>query len=128
MNTKPETSANYETTDAEPGTLVLWGVVVVGVLFFSVAASWVFFDVLTAYAERHDRKPSPLASHDGPPEPHLLTNEPANLADVLKSENEILETYGWVDKDKGIVRIPIDEAMAAFVKEAPKHTEAGSSS
>jgi topoisomerase IA-like protein len=23
----------------------------------------------------------------------------------------VLESYGWVDKDKGVVRIPIEEAM-----------------
>jgi hypothetical protein len=35
-----------------------------------------------------------------------------------------LETYGWVDRERGVVRIPIDRAMDLLVKEAaPKAKE-----
>jgi len=44
------------------------------------------------------------------PEPRLLTNEPANLADFRAREADKVETYGWVDKPGGIVRIPVERA------------------
>lgn len=128
MSSKTSTEGKFEATDANPGTLVLWGGVVVAILVFSIAASWVFFDVLTAVADRTDRKPSPLASNEPPPEPRLLTNEPKNLEEVRKEEEQVLGSYGWVNKDQGVVRIPIEEAMGLFVKEAAKRREAGSSS
>lgn len=129
MAVPPSTEApKFEATDANPATLVLWGVIVVSVLLFSVAASWVFFDVLAAVAARTDRKPSPLATNEAPPEPRLLNNEPANLEEVRRGEDEVLESYGWVDKERGVVRIPIEEAMALVVKEAAKRPEPGSAS
>lgn len=44
------------------------------------------------------------------PQPRLLVNEPMNLAEFAKREQEILHTYGWVDRSAGTVRIPIDKA------------------
>lgn len=44
------------------------------------------------------------------PQPRLLVNEPMNLAEFTKREQEILHTYGWVDRSAGTVRIPIDKA------------------
>ena len=46
-----------------------------------------------------------------PPPPNLLTNEPANLATFRAHEQEVLETYGWQDKNAGTVRLPIERAM-----------------
>lgn len=33
------------------------------------------------------------------------------LKQLRATENAVLTTYGWVDRDNGIVRIPIDRAM-----------------
>lgn len=46
-----------------------------------------------------------------PPAPRLQIREPKDLAAFRKGEAEILSTYGVVDRDKGIFRIPIEEAM-----------------
>jgi hypothetical protein len=52
---------------------------------------------------------------DGP-QPRLLVNEPKNLAEFRKQEDEILHTYGWVDRSAGTVRIPIDQAKALLME------------
>jgi len=36
---------------------------------------------------------------------------------VRKEEEELLDTYGWVDKERGIVRIPVARAMGLVAKE-----------
>ena len=46
-----------------------------------------------------------------PPEPRLQTNPREDLSELRASEDELLDSYGWVDKNAGVVRIPIDEAM-----------------
>ena len=56
----------------------------------------------------------PLAAAQGhrePPEPRLQTDPRQDLADLRAKEQELLDSYGWVDKNAGIVRIPIDAAM-----------------
>ena len=56
----------------------------------------------------------PLAAeqeHRMPPEPRLQTDPRQDLADLRAKEEEQLATYGWVDRNAGIVRIPIDAAI-----------------
>ena len=52
-----------------------------------------------------------------PPEPRLQANEPPDLARFHKGEEAILDHYGWVDPDKGIVRIPVERALELVAKE-----------
>ena len=44
------------------------------------------------------------------PQPQLLVNEPANLDQFRAQEHQKLTTYGWVDQNAGVVRIPIERA------------------
>jgi hypothetical protein len=46
-----------------------------------------------------------------PPEPRLQTNPRQDLADLRAKEDQLLTSYSWVDKNAGVVRIPIDQAM-----------------
>lgn len=43
--------------------------------------------------------------------PHLQLSAPADLSDFRAREETELNTYGWVNKTEGIVRIPIQQAM-----------------
>lgn len=40
----------------------------------------------------------------------------SDLADMRAAEAKALSSYGWMDKQKGIVRIPIDQAMKLTVQ------------
>lgn len=44
------------------------------------------------------------------PQPQLLVNEPANLNQFRAQEHLKLTTYGWVDQNAGVVRIPVERA------------------
>ena len=46
-----------------------------------------------------------------PPEPRLQDNAVQDLRQMRAAEDQILNSYGWVDKEKGVVRIPIDRAI-----------------
>jgi hypothetical protein len=45
------------------------------------------------------------------PEPTLQKNPQDDLRRFKREQREALSGYGWVDQSKGLVRIPIDEAM-----------------
>ena len=46
-----------------------------------------------------------------PPEPRLQTTPREDLSELRANEDAILSSYGWVDRNAGVVRIPIDAAM-----------------
>lgn len=50
------------------------------------------------------------------PPPTLMVTEPIGLEQFRQSEDEILSTYGWVDKNTGTIRIPIDRAKALMLQ------------
>lgn len=83
---------------------------VTGVVFVLI---WAVFTGLERYAASNDPQLSPLAAPAGqmPPEPRLLTNEPARLADVRAEESKRLHSYGWADQAAGVAHIPIEDAM-----------------
>jgi hypothetical protein len=45
------------------------------------------------------------------PQPPLQVEPTKELDDYFATENQKLNSYGWVDKAAGVVRIPIDRAM-----------------
>lgn len=51
-----------------------------------------------------------------PPEPRLQTNPREDLRELRANEDTLLNGYSWVDKNKGIVRIPIRQAMKLTIE------------
>jgi hypothetical protein len=50
------------------------------------------------------------------PEPRLEKSERSELREFIENEDRKLATYNWIDKDKGVVRIPIDHAIELIVQ------------
>ena len=117
--TEPSEDAGYETSDASARTLLAWGVGLVLVLITAAVTTGLFFNALAAYAKRTDPKVSPLAATESSarPEPRLLEKEPEDLAAVRKDEDQVLRTYEWIDRERGVVRIPIERALELVAKE-----------
>jgi len=56
--------------------------------------------------------PSPLAaSREKFAGPRLLINQTLDMQEFRASQQSVLDSYGWVDRDHGVVRIPIDRAI-----------------
>lgn len=51
-----------------------------------------------------------------PPEPRLQTDPEADLAAYVRKEDRLLDSYGWVDRQRGIARIPIEAAMQRLAR------------
>jgi hypothetical protein len=52
--------------------------------------------------------PTPPPIADGP---QLQTAAPLDLAQLRREKNAMLDQYRWLDRDKGVVQIPIERAM-----------------
>ena len=83
-----------------------------------VAAFLIHFIVTGSYAyfgrtEFRGRQPVTLVQQAARPltVPALQVNPASDLERLQESQRTILNSYGWVDQGKGIVHIPIDEAM-----------------
>jgi len=50
------------------------------------------------------------------PNPQLQKSPILELKSVRAAEEQVLTSYGWVDQQKGVVRIPIAQAMELIVK------------
>ena len=48
--------------------------------------------------------------------PSLLLREPMNLQKFREEEEHLLTSYGWVDQNAGVVRLPIDRAKALLLE------------
>jgi hypothetical protein len=73
------------------------------------------FNFLDARAKPQAPAAYPLAAGQQeerlPPEPRLQTEPREDLAALRAREDDALRSYGWVDRNGGVVRIPIGRAM-----------------
>ncbi len=89
----------------------------VGLIVVAVVIHLLIYVLFGYFDSREGRKVTveyPLAAGQGdrlPPEPRLQTNPRQDLLDLRAREDEVLGSYGWVDRNAGVVRIPIDAAM-----------------
>jgi hypothetical protein len=89
------------------------GLIVLGAVVYFVV--WLFFVYLSRQHQAAAGAPQfPLAVGQAdrlPPEPRLQVNPRQDLKDLRAVEEQLLTSYVWVDRNAGVVRIPIDEAM-----------------
>jgi len=58
--------------------------------------------------------PNPMAEtgvQQFPPEPRVEEHPAVEIQQLHAKEDSLLSTYGWTDKEAGVVRIPIDRAI-----------------
>lgn len=97
----PETA--YEPSDASPRLLAgIMALVAVVVIASGAILSGIFSSTL--------REPW-VGMAKPPPRPRLEIDEHADLRRFEARVEKRLDGYGWVDRKRGIVRIPIQEAM-----------------
>jgi hypothetical protein len=105
---------HHETSDVNIRAILGFG----AALFAIAVAVHLLIYGLFGYFDRREGVQGPveypLAASQGPhqpPEPRLQTDPRQDLADMRAKEDDLLQSYGWVDKNAGVVRIPIEAAM-----------------
>ena len=112
-------AVHHETSDASVGAVFAFGVglMIMGVVILFLV--WLLFGYLKGPDAGSGAREFPLALEQQnrlPPEPRLQRNPRQDLIDMRAKEDTKLNTYGWVDKPGGVVRIPISEAMRLTVE------------
>ena len=88
------------------------GLAVVGLVVSLIV--WGVFGFFNRQENAGNAREYPLAAEQEqrlPPEPRLQTNPRGDLKELRDQENDLLTKYRWVDRNAGVVRIPIDRAM-----------------
>ena len=61
-----------------------------------------------------------------PPEPRLQSTPITDLKEMRAAEDKILNSYGWIDQQHGVVRVPIDRAIDMLAQKGlPSRPENG---
>ena len=108
----PDAITGHELRDLDPKRIAFFGVALAAVIVATLLVSYALFHSFYATVTRARPKPSPLSfSREPTPEPRLSVNPGEELKALRAEETKLLEGYEWVDRDKGIVRIPIARAM-----------------
>jgi hypothetical protein len=105
----------YEKTDARAGATIRAGLYMLGAMFLTALLLVPLYRLLARSETATQPAPAEVVKTEMSEPvlsfPRLLESEPRVLAEFRVQEDALLRSYGWVEKDKGIARIPIDEAM-----------------
>jgi hypothetical protein len=123
--------AKYEHTDIDPRIgyqFGLWLTISMLIAFGIVYGTFWLFEGRARSADATAQK-YPLAAglpHKEPPTPNLQNQPFKDIYLLHAGENDKLTSYGWVDKDGGVARIPIDRAMEVMLQRGfPSRTDGG---
>jgi hypothetical protein len=102
----------HEASDLNPRRVALIGLALAVTIAVVLGITYAIFQYFHVDEARTQAVPSPLSyTREPTPEPRLEVKPGGDLKTVRAQEDAILKSYGWVDADKGIVRIPIDRAI-----------------
>jgi len=113
------THVRHEHSDISISGVVAFAVALATVCVMIFGAVRVMNTAFARYRPQPVTAEFPLAAESLrrlPPEPRLQTDPRDDLKHLRDGEDRALGSYGWVDRDAGVVRIPIDQAMRLIVE------------
>jgi hypothetical protein len=128
-HTTPDGSAGrkYETSDAHFKNVFVTGVALLGIMVFGLLLSWGVYTLWSHYTAAPGTRAETLTRPDlskQPPGPNLQANPHAALLAMRRAEDSVLTRYAWINKDSGIVQVPVERAMELLVRKGLLHHEA----
>jgi len=103
------TAPRHEVADVS-GRRIVWTAAALAMMLVVVAlAAWAVLSVLRS-GSRQDASP-PRAAAARMPSPRLQTAPSSDLDALREEKRAMLSEYRWLDRDSGVVRIPIERAM-----------------
>lgn len=118
LQDNPLVEMGYEPKDLASKSIRRFAVAFFAFAIVSFAAVFAFFKIAKldlAAADRARAEALPFQNRiPEAPNPLLQSNVTAkkDIADMRKEESDVLSQYAWIDRDKGIVRLPIERAIA----------------
>jgi hypothetical protein len=121
---------NHETTDVSLTGITRIAILSFACIFAVLGVVYVFWGAFARYSA--DTRPmEPMAGRKAgedrlPVGPLVITDEPGALRQLRAKERDVLHRYGWVDKNQGVVRIPIDRAIELLASQPQRLSLDGS--
>lgn len=114
----------HEPTDVRARPLVAAAGLIVAVIVLTVVVQALLVRWFESRAERTQGPEAPLAGSPDrmPPEPRLLAEPAVALDELRRQEDELLNGWAWINREAGVVRIPIDRAIDIL---AERHARPG---
>ncbi len=109
MSSHEKKRRGHERSDWNLNWVLGGGITLVISVALMLIGSWWVFRVFQYSAA--SRQLGTVAAHVLPPEPRLQVSPTADWDQMLRREQATLHSYGWVDRSRGIVRIPIEREM-----------------
>ncbi len=104
----------HEERDVSFAPLVRGVIGLIALIVASAVLTRVLFSYLAGHEAAISPPPNPLAQSFGrqvPPEPRLQPDPLRDLQTMRTEEDALLNSYGWVDRKAGVVRIPVQRAL-----------------
>jgi hypothetical protein len=102
----------HETSDVNPRYVLYFAIALTLLAGVTLAGVWWMYRYFEGRPPETDFRPTLVDVPDVPlPEPRLQIAPPEEYQAQVRREMDILNSYGWVDREKGIARIPIDLAI-----------------
>jgi hypothetical protein len=111
--------AHRETSDVNIRAILGFGAALVIAAVIIHALIWLLFTFFQRQENQAATRLFPLAAEQQnrlPPEPRLQTDPQGDLRDLRQREDAILRSYGWISKDAGAVRLPIEDAIRLTIE------------
>jgi hypothetical protein len=118
----------HEESDVNVGAVIRFGI---GLLVVAAVIHVFLWWLLGTFERQHERAQTqvyPLAAGQQdrlPPFPRFQQDPQQELQDLRAKQKALLEGYGWVNKEVGVARIPIEDAMRMVVERGLPTREAG---
>ncbi len=111
----------YEKHDVSTSSVSRTSLLILALTVFSLLVTWGYFRWLYRSDLQARQAAAPVVVHPPervPPEPQLQRVPFDDVRSLRAEERELLTSYGFVDAQAGVTRIPIDEAMRLYVERA----------
>jgi hypothetical protein len=107
----------HEESTVELRPIIAFAIVLVVVTAFAFVSMQFMLDFLRVNQARKDVPLSVLAEPQPmPPAPRLQVSPSLDLKQTRQTEGVILNTYHWIDKEAGIVGIPVERAIIVLAE------------
>jgi hypothetical protein len=103
----------FEETDVN---VIAVGKFAIGLVLVTILAMGMIIVVFNVFKSMEGGEAKTIDPTKVFPQPQLEKTPIPYLKDVRAAEEQVLTSYGWVDQQKGVVRVPISQAMDMVVK------------
>jgi hypothetical protein len=109
----------HEESDVNVRAILGFGIALVVAAAIILVFLWWLQGLYQRQTERAQMQAYPLAAGQQeqlPPIPRLQEHPQEDMSELRERQQALLNGYSWVNRDAGIVRIPIEEAMRIVVQ------------